>query len=133
MQIASGRKPGKVWKCYRCGSDVKHFKNRCPAWKNVCKKCGLKGHYEHLCGKLPLKCQTKNVQEINNQQVGDTDQDTGKIQNNVDMVNMIKSLGLHEQREAKRDSQLRQTSRGGCHWHTPPYGSRFFHFDIQIF
>ena len=52
VHFANGRKPAK-WKCYRCGSDIKHFKNKCPAWKNVCKKCGLKGHYEHLCGKLP--------------------------------------------------------------------------------
>ena len=72
--------------------------------------CRLKGHYEQLCGKLPPpKHQTKSVQEINNQQVSDSDQDTGKIQSNVNMVNMIRSLGLHEQREAKRDSQLRQT------------------------
>ena len=102
---SSGRKPVKIWKC---GSDVKHFKRKCPAWRDVCKRCGLKGHYEQLCGKLPLKRQPKNVQEINNQQSGDTDQNTGKIQSNVDIVNMIRSLGLHEQCEAKRDSQLRQ-------------------------
>ena len=110
VHFAGGHKPGKVWKCYRCGSDVKHFKNRCPAWRNVCKKCGLKGHYKQLCGKLPPpKRQTKSVQEVNNQQVSDADQDTGKIHNNVNMINMIRSLGLHEQREAKRDNQLRQT------------------------
>ena len=112
VQVAAsgGRKPGKIWKCYWCGSDVKHFKSKCPAWRNVCKKCRLKGHYEQLSGKLPLRHQPKNVQEINKQQVqcGDTDQNTGKIQSNVDIVNMIRSLGLHEQREAKRDSQLHQ-------------------------
>ena len=111
VTTSSGHKPGKtwVWKCYQCRSDGIHFKSKCPAWRNVCKKCRLKGHYEKLCGKLPLKCQPKNVQEINSQQSGDTDQNTGKIQsNNVNIVNMIRSLGLHEQHEAKRDSQLCQ-------------------------
>ena len=112
VQVAAsgGCKPGKIRKCYWCRSDVKHFKSKCPAWRNVCKKCSLKGHYEQLCGKLPLRCQPKNVQEINNQQVqsGDTDQNAGKIQSNVDIVNMIRSLGLHEQCEAKKDSQLHQ-------------------------
>ena len=32
--------------------------------------------------------------------------DTGKLQNNMDMVDMIRSLGLHEQRESKKDHQL---------------------------
>ena len=52
-----------------------------------------------------LKCQSKTVQEI---KTNATDQNTGKIQNEVDIVHMIRSLGLHEQREAKKDSQLRQ-------------------------
>ena len=34
--------------------------------------------------------------------------DTGKLQNNLDMVDMIRSLGLHEQRESKKDHQLHQ-------------------------
>ena len=68
----------------------------------------MKGHYEQLCGKLPQRLQPKNVKEIDNQQYSDTDQNTGKIQSNVDIVNMIRSLGLHEQCEAKRDNQLHQ-------------------------
>ena len=35
-------------------------------------------------------------------------QNTGKLQNNMDMVDMIRSLGLHEQRESKKDHQLHQ-------------------------
>ena len=30
-------------------------------------------------------------------------QNTGKLQNNMDMVDMIRLLGLHEQRESKKD------------------------------
>ena len=57
---------------------------------------------------MPLRHQPKNIQEIDDQQSGDTDQNTGKIQSNVDIVNRIRSLGLHEQCEAKRDNQLHQ-------------------------
>ena len=52
-----------------------------------------------------MKRQTKSVQEI---KTNGSDQNTGKIQNEVDIVNMIRSLGLHEQCEVKKDSQLRQ-------------------------
>ena len=86
-----------TWKCYFCGSNTKHFfRSKCPAWKNLCKKCGFKGHFEQYCGKIPpmLKCQSKTIQEI---KTNATDQNTGKIQNEVDIVNMIRSLGLHEQ------------------------------------
>ena len=106
---SSGHKSGKsTWKCYYCGSNTRHFfRSRCPAWKNLCKKCGFKGHFEQYCGKIPpmLKCQSKTVQEI---KTNVSDQNTGKIQNEIDIVNMIRSLGLHEQCKAKKDSQLRQ-------------------------
>ena len=106
---SNSRKPGKsTWKCYYCGSNTRHFhRSKCPAWKNLCKKCGFKGHFEQYCGKIPpmLKCQSKTVQEI---KTNETNQNTGKIQSEVDIVNMIRSLGLHEHHEAKKDSQLRQ-------------------------
>ena len=107
---SNSHEPGKsAWKCYYCGSNTRHFffRSKCPAWKNLCKKCGFKGHFEQYCGKIPpmLKHQSKMVQEI---KTNASDQNTQKIQNEVDIVNMIRSLGLHEQHEAKKDSQLRQ-------------------------
>ena len=106
---SNSHKPGKsAWKCYYCGSNTRHFfRSKCPTWKNLCKKCGFKGHFEQYCGKIPpmLKRQSKTVQEI---KTNASYQNTGKIQNEVDIVNMIRSLGLHEQCEAKKDSQLRQ-------------------------
>ena len=35
-------------------------------------------------------------------------QHTGKLHNNMDMVDMIRSLGLRKQRESKKDHQLHQ-------------------------
>ena len=100
--------PGKNEKYYYCGLNTRHFyRSKCPAWKNLCKKCGFKGHYELYCGKISpmLKCQSENV-HVQEVKTNETDQNTGKIQNEVDIVNMIRSLGLHK---AKKDSQLRPT------------------------
>ena len=103
---SSGHKSGKLtWKCYYCGSNTRHFfRSKCPARKNLCKKCGFKAHFEQYSGKIPpmLKCQPKSVQEIKTNVSG---QNTGKIQNEVDIVSMIRPLGLHEQHEAKKVRQ----------------------------
>ena len=63
-------------------------------------------HFGQVCRKNP-QCQQcpKNVQEV---QANSADQNTGKIQNDIDIVNMIRSLGLHEQCETKKDNQLHQ-------------------------
>ena len=96
------RKPGK-WKCYWCGSESKHKISSCPGHKHVCNKCGLKGHFDQVCKKSSFnaanpQCQQKpkSVQEMQSNDL----QNTGKLQNNMDMVDMIRSLGLHEQRES---------------------------------
>ena len=90
------------------GSETRHARQfDCPCWKHVCGKCGYKGHFEQFCRKNPQLCehQSKNVQEV---QTDDTDQNTEKMQNNIDIINMIRSLGLHEQGETKKDKQLCQ-------------------------
>ena len=48
---------------------------------------------------------TKHVQEV---QANDADQNTGKMQNDIDIVNMMRSLGLQEQCETKKDNLLCQ-------------------------
>ena len=104
------RKPGK-WKCYWCGSESKHKISSCPGHKHVCSKCGLKGHLDQVCRKSSFNAANpccrqkhKSVQEMQSNDL----QNTGKLQNNMDMVDMIRSLILHEQRESKKDHQLCQ-------------------------
>ena len=103
-------KPGK-WKCYWCGSESNHKISSCPGHKHVCSKCGLKCHFYQVCRKSSFNFtanpwhwqkRQRSVQEMQ------SNVDTGKLQNNLDMVDMIRSLGLHEQRESKKDHQLHQ-------------------------
>ena len=65
--------------------------------------CRYKKNPQQQCQQCP-----RTVQEV---QTNDLDQNTGNCDiksKDVNIVNMIRSLGLHEQRETKKDNQLCQ-------------------------
>ena len=91
-----------------CGS-VHAKRVDCPAWKFNCHSCGIKGHFKSMCRLTKMNQSQqqhtqhpKGVQEV---QTHESDQNTGNTKD-VDIVNMIRSVDLHEQCEAKKDSQL---------------------------
>ena len=94
-----------------CGTDSKHTRRTdYHAWKSNCYKCGIKGHFGQVCRRNPLHQQhAKTVQAVQEVQANDPDQNTGKTKKkDVNIVNMIRSLGLHDQCETIKDSQLCQ-------------------------
>ena len=85
--------PGRS-ECSNC-SKV-HQGNVCPARRSVCYGCNKRGHFKTMCWsskRTPhTSTQHKVVQEVQAQE----DQNTGKTKN-VDIVEMIRSMGLCEQ------------------------------------
>ena len=83
-------------KCPNCGRI--HGDNGCPAKNSVCFSCNKKGHFKTICyssrktqsqSRSPSH-QNKVVQEVRTHE----DQNTGKTKN-VNIVEMIRSMGLH--------------------------------------
>ena len=84
--------PGKS-ECSNCGKI--HQGNVCPVRRSVCYGCNKRGHFKTMCHSSkrpshPSTQQPKVVQEMQAQ-----DQNTGKTKN-VNIVEMIRSMGLHE-------------------------------------
>ena len=87
-------------KCQSCGKI--HGDNGCPARNSVCFGCNKRGHFKTMCYSRKIQSwscssQQKVVQEGHTHE----DQNTGKSKN-VDIVEMIRSMGLH----AKNPSQV---------------------------
>ena len=88
--------PGRS-ECSNCGKV--HHGNVSPARRSVCYGCNKRGHFKTMChssrktsqSRSSTQTQPKVVQEVQAQ----SDQNTGKTKN-VDIVEMIRSMGLHE-------------------------------------
>ena len=85
-------------KCSSCGRV--HGENVCPARNSVCFSCNKKGHFKMMCHSSrrtqswshpSSSSQHKVVQEV----CTHDDQNTGNKTKNVDIVEMIRSMGLH--------------------------------------
>ena len=85
--------PGRS-ECSNCGKI--HQGNVCPARRSVCYGCNKRGHFKTMCQsskRTPCTSnQSKVVQEVQAQE----DQNTGNKIKNVDIVEMIRSMGLCE-------------------------------------
>ena len=81
--------PGRS-ECFNCGKV--HQGNVCPARRSVCYGCNKRGHFKTMCqsSKRTSHSQQKVVQEVQAQE----DQNTGNKARNVDIVDMVKSMGL---------------------------------------
>ena len=96
-----GTTPATGNKCPSCGKI--HGDNGCPAKNSVCFGCNKKGHFKMMCYSRKTQSwscsshQNKVVQEVHTHE----DQNTGKSKN-VNIVEMIRSMGLH----AKNPSQV---------------------------
>ena len=129
----SGPKPGSSQgrgfttgksECSKCGKI--HQGNTCPAQRATCYGCNKKGHFKTMChssrkiSQLQSYTQTqpKVVQEV--QAHGDQ-QNTGKAKN-VNIVEMIRSMGLHEH-QAKNSVNVQEMAIVVCDikpvFHTP--------------
>ena len=78
--------------CLRCGG--KHEKTaECPAWNNTCFGCGFRGHFKSLCKSKRHFIPVKGVHEVQETNTGKSTKNK-----NVDVVDVIQSLSLHEQK-----------------------------------
>ena len=85
-----------------------HQGNVCPARRSVCYGCNKRGHFKTMChsSKRPSSPSTQQLKVVQEVQAQGDQQNTGKTKN-VNIVEMIRSMGLHEH-QAKNSANVQE-------------------------